>query len=89
MEAAFPPRSIPTAGSRAAIPTPIAAARANARRNLTFDAEKGFGLAGGMALTVRVGNLFNDRYFVTYFNAQGNHEAPPRTLEVGLRLNTK
>ena len=54
--------------------------------HLTFDAEKGFGLRHGAALTVRVGNLFNDRYLVTYANAQGNHYARPRTFDVGLRL---
>ena len=42
-----------------------------------------------MALTLRVRNLFNDRYYVTFANAQGNHYAPPRTFDVGLRLNTK
>jgi Carboxypeptidase regulatory-like domain/TonB-dependent Receptor Plug Domain len=54
--------------------------------HLTFDAEKGFGLAHGVALTVRVRNLFNDRYLVTYLNAQGNHYAAPRTVDVGLRF---
>jgi hypothetical protein len=34
-------------------------------------------------------NIFNDLYRVTYLNAQGNHYAPPRTFEVGLRFNTK
>jgi hypothetical protein len=57
--------------------------------HLTFDAEKGIALHGGMALTLRVRNLFNDRYYVTFANAQGDHYAPPRTFDVGLRLNTK
>jgi hypothetical protein len=57
--------------------------------HLTFDAEKGFALHGGMALTLRVRNIFNDRYYVTFANAQGNHYAPPRMFDVGLRLNTK
>src|SRR5665213_734605 len=57
--------------------------------HLTFDAEKGLALHGGMALTLRVRNLLNDRYYVTFANAQGNHYAPPRTFDVGLRLNTK
>ncbi|MBV8579896.1 MAG: TonB-dependent receptor [Candidatus Eremiobacteraeota bacterium] len=57
--------------------------------HLTFDAAKGIALGNGMALTMRVRNLFNDRYFVTFLNAQGNHYAPPRTFELGLRLNTK
>ncbi len=42
-----------------------------------------------MALTLRVRNLLNDRYLVTYLNAQGNHYAPPRTIDLGLRLNTR
>lgn len=57
--------------------------------HLTFDAEKGFALGSGMALTFRIRNLLNDRYLVTYLNAQGNHWAPPRTFDVGLRFNTK
>ncbi|HEX3467859.1 MAG TPA: hypothetical protein VHT05_07270, partial [Candidatus Elarobacter sp.] len=57
--------------------------------HLTFDAEKGFAVGSGMALTFRIRNLFNDRYLVTYLNAQGNHWAPPRTFDVGLRFNTK
>jgi TonB dependent receptor/Carboxypeptidase regulatory-like domain len=57
--------------------------------HLTFDAEKGIALHNGMALTLRVRNVFNDRYFVTFANAQGNHYAPPRTFDVGLRFNTK
>lgn len=55
--------------------------------HLTFDAEKGFALGHGMALTLRVRNLLNDRYLVTYLNAQGNHYAPPRTVDLGLRLS--
>ena len=46
-------------------------------------------LVGGMALTLRVRNLLNDRYLVTYQNAQGNHYAPPRTIDLGLRLNSR
>lgn len=57
--------------------------------HLTFDAEKGIALHNGMALTLRVQNIFNDRYYVTFANAQGNHYAPPRTFDVGLRFNTK
>ncbi len=55
----------------------------------TFDAEKGIALRNGMALTFRVRNLLNDRYLVTYLNAQGNHYAPPREFDLGFRLNTK
>jgi hypothetical protein len=57
--------------------------------HLTFDAEKGIALRNGMALTLRVRNLFNDRYYVTFANAQGNHYAPPRELDLGIRFNTK
>ncbi|MEA2663356.1 MAG: hypothetical protein QOI11_300 [Candidatus Eremiobacteraeota bacterium] len=57
--------------------------------HLTFDAEKGFALGRGMALTLRVRNLLNDRYLVTYRNAQGDHYAPPRTVDLGLRLNAR
>ena len=57
--------------------------------HLTFDAEKGIALSPGIVLTLRVQNLLNDQYLVTYLNAQGNHYAPPRTFEVGLRLSGK
>jgi len=53
-----------------------------------FDAEKGFGLGHGVVLTLRIQNLFNDGYMVTYLNAQGNHWAAPRTIELGLRFNS-
>ena len=51
-----------------------------------FGLEKGFGLGRDIALTLRAQNVFNDRYFVTLLNAQGNHYAPPRTIDVGLRF---
>jgi len=57
--------------------------------HITFNLAKGVPLHGDMALTLRVRNLFNDRYFVTFANAQGPHYAPPRTFEVALRFNTK
>ncbi len=57
--------------------------------HLTFDAEKGIALRNGMALTLRVRNLLNDRYYVTFANAQGNHYAPPREFDLGIRFNTK
>jgi hypothetical protein len=56
--------------------------------HVTFDAEKGIALSPGIALTLRVANLLNDQYLVTFLNAQGNHYAPPRTVQVGLRFNT-
>jgi hypothetical protein len=57
--------------------------------HLTFDAEKGVPLAPGIVLTIRIQNLLNDQYLVTYLNAQGNHYAPPRTFQVGLRFSGK
>jgi len=45
--------------------------------------------SAGVILTLRVQNLLNDQYLVTFLNAQGNHYAPPRTFEVGLRLSGK
>jgi len=57
--------------------------------HLTVDAEKGVALRNRMAVTFRVRNIFNDRYYVTFANAQGNHYAPPRTFDIGLRLNAK
>ena len=57
--------------------------------HLTFDAEKGIALRPGLALTVGVQNLLNDRYMVTFLNAQGNHYAPPRAFEIGLQFGNK
>jgi outer membrane receptor protein involved in Fe transport len=37
-------------------------------------------------LLTRIQNLLNDRYYVTLLNAQGNHFAPPRTFDVGLKF---
>ena len=51
-----------------------------------FAVEKGFALSKNVALTARILNLFNDRYYVTLLNAQGNHVAPPRTFDIGLRF---
>jgi hypothetical protein len=51
-----------------------------------FAVEKGIALANHMALTARIENLLNDRYYVTLLNAQGNHAAPPREFTLGLRF---
>ena len=51
-----------------------------------FAAEKGFAVGKNVAVTARIQNLLNDRYYVTLLNAQGNHVAPPRTFDVGLRF---
>jgi outer membrane receptor protein involved in Fe transport len=55
---------------------------------VTFDFEKGIPIGPGVDVTIRLQNIFNDEYLVTYLNAQGNHYAPPRELQVGLRFNT-
>ena len=54
--------------------------------HVTFDTEKGIGLGRDSALTLRVRNLLNDRYFVTLLNAQGNHYAAPRTFDLGIKF---
>jgi len=51
-----------------------------------FSFEKGFALGKNIALTARVLNALDDRYYVTLLNAQGTHFAPPRTFDVGLRF---
>jgi TonB dependent receptor len=53
----------------------------------TLNVEKGFGLSPSAALTVDIQNILNDRYLVTFLNAQGNHYAPPREFEVGVRFH--
>lgn len=50
----------------------------------TFDVEKGIAIAPGVALTLSVYNLLNDRYLVTFANAQGNHYAAPRVIQAGI-----
>lgn len=49
----------------------------------TINVEDGIALTPSTAITFAIQNLLNDRYFVTYLNAQGNHFAPPRTFQVG------
>jgi hypothetical protein len=48
--------------------------------------EKGIAVGKNVALTIRVQNLLNDRYYVTLLNAQGTHYAPPREFDLGLRF---
>jgi len=52
----------------------------------TFNVGEGVALTPKTALTFGIQNLLNDRYFVTLLNAQGNHYAPPRTFNVGVRV---
>lgn len=47
-----------------------------------FAVEQGVPLGDRAAVSLRVQNLFNDRYYVTILNAQGNHVAPPRTIDL-------
>jgi hypothetical protein len=56
--------------------------------HVTFDGEKGWSLGPGAQLTLRVANILNDRYLVTYLNAQGNHYAEPRTISLGVRFGS-
>jgi hypothetical protein len=51
--------------------------------HITFDAEKGVPLGSDTRLTVRVRNLLNHVYRITYLNAQGNHYYSGRTIDVG------
>ncbi len=53
--------------------------------HLTLDVEKGIALGRG-ALALRVHNLLDDRYFITFANAQGDHVARPRSIELNYRL---
>ncbi len=52
----------------------------------TFDFEKGAAIAPRLIFTVRISNILNDRYRITYLNAQGNHYDAGRTFQVGLRF---
>jgi len=51
--------------------------------------EEGVALGGNTRLVGRVGNLLDDRFFVTYINAQGNHYSTPRTFSLGLEFGPK
>jgi outer membrane receptor protein involved in Fe transport len=52
----------------------------------TFNVEQGIPIARKTVVTVGIQNVFNDRYFVTLLNAQGNHFASPRVFTVGVRI---
>jgi hypothetical protein len=54
----------------------------------TFSLEKGIALGPNAAAWARIDNLFNDRYWITLANAQGNHYAAGRTVYVGVKLGT-
>jgi len=54
--------------------------------HITLAVEKGIEVGKNVALTARIRNLLNDRYYVTLLNAQGNHFALPRTFDLGLKF---
>jgi hypothetical protein len=53
----------------------------------TFNVEKGLAIGPKTALTFDVQNVLNDHYYVTLLNAQGNHYAPPREFNLGIRFS--
>ncbi|MGH7709167.1 MAG: TonB-dependent receptor domain-containing protein [Vulcanimicrobiaceae bacterium] len=65
---------------------PVTAGFCKRTPHTIFAVEKGIGITPHAALTLRIQNLLNDRYFVTILNAQGNHYAPPRTFAIGIRI---
>jgi Carboxypeptidase regulatory-like domain len=54
--------------------------------HITFNVEKGIAIGHGTTLALRIQNIFNDRYLVTYLNAQGNHYVAGRTFQLGIRF---
>jgi hypothetical protein len=54
--------------------------------HITFDAEKGIALSPSTKLTIRVRNLLNHEYLITYLNAQGNHYNAGRSIDVGFEF---
>jgi hypothetical protein len=55
--------------------------------HLIFDIEKGVAVGQG-AFYLALHNALNDRYSITYLNAQGNHVGMPRDVEFGYRFST-
>ena len=55
----------------------------------TFDLERAVALGERLTLTLGMYDVFNDRYRITYLNAQGNHYATGRTFRLGLRFGTR
>ncbi|HKW44171.1 MAG TPA: TonB-dependent receptor [Candidatus Eremiobacteraceae bacterium] len=51
--------------------------------HVTFDAEKGVALGADTKMTIRVRNLLDHEYRITYLNAQGNHYDARRSIDVG------
>jgi hypothetical protein len=54
--------------------------------HITFDAEKGIALGGTTTMTIRVRNLLDHEYLITYLNAQGNHYSTKRAIDVGFQF---
>lgn len=52
----------------------------------TFDLERGVALNPQTHLVMRVRNLLNDEYRITYLNAQGNHWYARRGFDVGVQF---
>ncbi len=52
-----------------------------------FDLERGQELGSNVTAVLRIGNVLNDRYRITYFNAQGNHVAAGRSVDVTLHFS--
>jgi hypothetical protein len=52
----------------------------------TIDFERGITAGRRLTLTLGVYDVFNDRYRITYLNAQGNHYAAGRTFRIGVRF---
>ncbi|HEV2038119.1 MAG TPA: TonB-dependent receptor, partial [Candidatus Eremiobacteraceae bacterium] len=51
-----------------------------------FNVEQGIAMGPRTQLVVRIVNLLNDRFRITYLNAQGNHYYTPRSFSVGLEF---
>ena len=52
----------------------------------TFDIGKGIPIGTKATLSLRVLNFLNDRYLITYLNAQGNHYSAGRVFLVGVNF---
>jgi hypothetical protein len=78
----------PTGGISCAGPSLAAALGGPCKRtpHTVFNVEDGLAISSKGAVTFGIQNVLNDRYFVTYLNAQGNHYAPPRTFQIGVRF---
>ncbi|HYK52504.1 MAG TPA: carboxypeptidase regulatory-like domain-containing protein [Candidatus Eremiobacteraceae bacterium] len=53
----------------------------------TFDVEHGMPFGSDAKLTLRIRNLLNDRYRITYLNAQGDHWYAGRSFDAELSFN--